>query len=90
MKQDRQGVRQAAELERKYNLGSDSQAMSIATDAKRTAERAESTASNSAANVASLNDRVSALESGGSPGESVDLGLSVVNGMLCVTYENGV
>jgi hypothetical protein len=39
-KQDRQGVRQASEIERKYNLGSEDRAMNIATDAKKIAERA--------------------------------------------------
>ena len=39
-KQDRQGVRTPADIERKYDLGAESTAISVATDARRMAERA--------------------------------------------------
>lgn len=39
-KQDRQGVRKASDLERKYDLGQESTAINLASDAQRTAERA--------------------------------------------------
>lgn len=89
-KWDRTSVRKAEELERKYNLASESQVMNVAADAMRKAEQAEAAADSSVANIVSLDRRVSALENGGSPGGSIDLGLSVVNGMICVTYESGV
>jgi uncharacterized coiled-coil protein SlyX len=68
-KQDRQGVRQAAEIERKYNLGSEDRAMNIATDAKKTAERAKNSVDSfdagirrNAAKIAELEEKIAELE----------------------------
>ena len=43
-KHDRQGVRTAVDLERKYDLGSESKAIKLASDAQRAAERANNAA----------------------------------------------
>ena len=51
-KQDRQGVRTAAQLEQKWNFGdSFAEVMGIATDAQKTAHEAEQIASNPSANL---------------------------------------
>lgn len=104
-KQDRQGVRTASDLERKYKFGQDLTEISkIANNANRAATNAQSIASNAAATAAdakatadgvdakatnaeetatALESRVSALEQN----SGSDVGLSIVDGLLCITYE---
>ena len=70
-KQDRQGVRKASDLERKYNLGQDYDTFAtLATSAQKSAERAENaageattSATKAEATVSGLTERVGALES---------------------------
>ena len=95
-KQDRQGVRTPADIERKYDLGQDySKAIKIANDAQRAATNAQDIAANANNTASELSVRVEALENSGgggggdSPGTTVDLGLSIVDGKLCVTYTQG-
>lgn len=77
-KQDRQGVRTPADIERKYDLGQDfSQIEKLAANAQRSAEMAYKTAAeaNAAANkvttdIEDIITRLEALEAGGSGGNS--------------------
>lgn len=92
MKQDRQGVRQAADLERKYDLGAESKALSIATDAKAAAERAIASVGSLNAGIKKNAEDITALdESVQELSKKIDGGtsafLSVVDGKLCITYE---
>lgn len=104
-KQDRQGVRSAPQLERKYKFGQDlteitkvannanraatsaqsiaSNAASAAAEAKTTAEGVDAKATHAEETATALESRVSALEQN----SGSDVGLSVVNGLLCITYE---
>ena len=73
VKHDRQGVRTPADIERKYDLGQDfTEVVKIASDAQRAAERAI----NAAEEAVKTNANFTAL------------GLSVVDGQICVTYES--
>ena len=61
-KQDRQGVRKASDIERKYDLGQDySKIIKVASDAQKTAERASGLASDASTAVAELSNSVDAL-----------------------------
>ena len=63
-KQDRQGVRTPADIERKYDLGKEAAALNVAADAQRTAERANNTADDARKATLDLDERVKALEGG--------------------------
>lgn len=81
-KQDRQGVRSATDLERKYKFGQDlTEITKIANNANRAATNAQSIANSAASEAASAKatadsheERIVALESGGgaSGGETAD------------------
>ena len=143
-KQDRQGVRTAPDLERKYKLQDMSDIAKTASNAQMAPTNAQAVANNAASEAASaraiadgMEDRISALEKGdsggsgadggyytptvtqptadtmevsytpsnesmpsvptvsvtlpkgekGDPGDGNDTGLSIVNGLLCITYE---
>lgn len=79
-KQDRQGVRTASDLERKYDLGKGyDEIVKIATNAQRTASSAQNTANNAnstaesakttadgmATRIEELNERINSLEQSG-------------------------
>lgn len=75
---DRQGVRTAPQLEQKYKFGQDlTEITKIANNANRAATNAQSVAYNAASAAADAKQTV----------ESIATGLSVVNGLLCITYE---
>ena len=77
-KQDRTPVRTASNLERKYKFGQDLTEISkIANNANRAATNAQSIASNAAATAAEAKETA----------DRIATGLSVVNGLLCITYE---
>lgn len=77
-KQDRQGVRSATDLERKYKFGQDlTEITKIANNANRAATNAQSIANSAASDAASAK----------ATAEKVATGLSIVNGLLCITYE---
>lgn len=99
-KQDRQGVRTAAQLEQKYDFNQDvATVIEIAENASRTADAAsrradaavsaattaKNMAENNAEDITALGERVDTLEESG--GGGINLGLSVVDGVLCVTYK---
>jgi methyl-accepting chemotaxis protein len=117
-KQDRTPVRQAREIERKYNLNNDfTEIEKMATNAQRTAEVANSKATSAVAtageaaskanavgeqfnslservsqnteSISFLDNRVKTLEESGTGGGEPGVGLSVVNGLLCITYKEG-
>lgn len=61
-KQDRQGVRKASDIERKYDLGQDySKIIKVASDAQKTAERASGLANDASTAVTELSSTVDAL-----------------------------
>jgi hypothetical protein len=63
-KQDRQGVRTPADIERKYDLGADlTQVVKIAADAQKIAQKANDTINAVTGNIADLTSRVETLES---------------------------
>ena len=77
-KQDRTHVRTASDLERKYKFGQDLTEISkIANNANRAATNAQSVANNAASTAADAK----------ATAERIATGLSVVNGLLCITYE---
>jgi prephenate dehydratase len=76
-KQDRQGVRTAPDLERKYKFQDMSDVAKTANSAQMAATNAQAVANDAAAEAASAK----ALA------ESIANGLSVVDGLLCITYE---
>lgn len=63
-KQDRQGVRTPADIERKYDLGKEASALNIATDAQQTAKRASNAADDARKATQDLEERVKSLEGG--------------------------
>lgn len=90
-KQDRIWPRTATQLERKYNFGQDiTEVVRVANSAKQMADNAETAANNAISAAADakataegFEGRISALEQESGGG----FGLSVVNGLLCITYE---
>ena len=75
---DRQGVRTATDLERKYKFGQDlTEISNIANNASRMATNAQNTAHNA----------LSVAAEAKSTAQEIATGLSVVDGLLCITYE---
>ena len=60
-----------------------SNAVGLAAEAKETADGVDAKATNAEETATALESRVSALEQD----SGSDVGLSVVNGLLCITYE---
>ena len=91
-KQDRTPVRTAPDLERKYKFGQDlSEVISIANNANRAATNAQSVANNAASAAAEATATANGIDAKAtealSTAKGVANGLSVVNGLLCITYE---
>jgi 3-keto-L-gulonate-6-phosphate decarboxylase len=86
-KQDRQGVRTASDLERKYKLGQDYDDIKvIASGAQNTAAHAANTANSATAVAMSAKATADKALEVASNASTSDVGLSVVDGLLCVTY----
>lgn len=77
-KQDRQGARTPADLERKYNFGqSFAEAMGLANDARDAAENAQKTASEAKTEIIRLADSITLSVTGGEPGNKASIVLKV-------------